>query len=88
MSAEHRETFDLMQQEQHKSVEVWDSSNRKIVRFQEHKISRSQKELMTKYKVPSPPFTDLEELSRDNYKEFMHRMLYLEEKECNEKISK
>ena len=85
-STEVHGDFDISQRER-LCTEVWDSSNMKIVK--EYNLSKKHNDLMTKYKVPSPLITDrMEELSRKNYKDYMHKMLYLEEVECNHKISK
>ncbi len=86
-SAEDREGFDISQKERLRT-EVWDSSTMKIVKFTEYKLSKVHKDLMAKYKAPSPLSTNSIELSRESYKDYMHTMLYLEEEDCNQKISK
>ncbi|XP_038049676.1 helicase with zinc finger domain 2-like [Patiria miniata] len=71
--------------------ELWTDIHPEIVRFSEsdRQPSTSERQLLNDYEVPTPlDIEDLGELSRDNYRKYMHGMLYLEEQECNIKISK
>ncbi|XP_022112078.1 helicase with zinc finger domain 2-like [Acanthaster planci] len=89
LSVQH-EIFDETQEEV-KPVVVWNSSNSEIVRIveEDYQLSFSEEKLLSSYRVPATVgIDDLKEMSRENYREFMHRMLYLEELECNRKISK
>ncbi|XP_038049673.1 helicase with zinc finger domain 2-like [Patiria miniata] len=74
-----------------KTFEPWTDRNSDIVRFSkgDRQPSTSKEQLLNDYEVPTPlGIEDLGELSRDNYREYMHTMLYLEEQEYNIKISK
>ncbi|XP_022109839.1 helicase with zinc finger domain 2-like isoform X2 [Acanthaster planci] len=85
------ETFDEINGKQRNTCEVWDDGNSEIVRFYEdsYQLSSTEVKLLADYVLPiSFDIDNLGELSRDNYREYMHAMLYLEEKECNTKISK
>ncbi|XP_071791761.1 3'-5' exoribonuclease HELZ2-like isoform X2 [Asterias amurensis] len=72
-------------------VELWDRNNLKIVAFTEddYAPTNHEKKLMAKYQIPTSLDTrGNDELGRGNYKENMHTMLYLEERECNDRVSK
>ncbi|XP_038074345.1 uncharacterized protein LOC119742480 isoform X2 [Patiria miniata] len=80
-------------------LEPWNSSNSHIVKFTDAAgtatISQAEQELMDRLLKQYPPPTlqnrrhdssISETLTRDNYRQVMHRVLYIEEKECNKKI--
>ena len=80
-------------------IEPTDRRRNQVVKFTD-KISNAtakteetdfSERLLKKYRAPaslSEDDSNLEKLNRDNYKSVMHKMLYLEEKECNRKISR
>ena len=72
-------------------MELWDRKKLEIVAFTEDDYAPTnyEKKLMAKYQIPTSLDTrGNDELGRDNYKENMHTMLYLEERECNDRVSK
>ena len=71
-----------------KTVDPWDSSNSDIVSFEPlpaQKVHRNEADLLSKYPAPQPskfkisPVLAQSNLTRENYRERMHQLLYIEE---------
>ena len=72
-----------------KEIKTWDSSNCKIERYGD--IDHEAEVLYARYKPPSSLSIDDigdEQLSKENYKHHMHKMLFLEELECMKRIAR
>jgi len=67
--------------------DLWDSTNSDIIRFQPTppKVHKDEEEMLAKYPMPQPSKFNMSEavteqlLTRENYKERMHQLLYIEE---------
>jgi len=67
--------------------DLWDSTNSDLVHFEPTppKVHKDEEELLSKYPAPQPSKFEMSDavtelrLTRDNYKERMHQLLYIEE---------